>query len=79
MEHLILPIFEFGYSARCMMMVCRFLWAKPSIEDLFMSASERRLLFSGAEREELDELVTKMRTTQVGRKRKGLREKLGWY
>ena len=45
--------------------LCRFLWAKPSIEELLMTASERRLLFQEAEREELDELVTKMRTTQV--------------
>lgn len=43
----------------------RFSWAKPSIEEVMTTASERRGLFQEAEREVLDELVTKMRTTQA--------------
>lgn len=45
--------------------MCSFAWAKPSIEDVFVAASERRLLFLEAEREELDTMYTKLRNQQV--------------
>lgn len=41
-------------------------WAKPSIEDLFKCATEKRLFFPDVEREELDEMATKLRTTARG-------------
>jgi len=41
-------------------------WAKPSIEDLFKAATERRLVFPEDEREELDEMSTKLRQTTRG-------------
>lgn len=43
-----------------------FSWAKPSVEDAFRAATERRLLFPEEEREELDEMSTKLRTTARG-------------
>lgn len=52
----------------CLSPVCvstSFAWAKPSIEEIFLAASERRLLFPEDEREELDDMYTKLRTQQV--------------
>lgn len=43
-----------------------FSWAKPSVEDAFSAATERRLLFPEDQREELDEMSTKLRTTARG-------------
>lgn len=41
-------------------------WAKPSIEDLFKAATEKRLIFPEDEREELDEMSTKLRLVARG-------------
>jgi len=41
-------------------------WAKPSIEDLFKAATEKRLIFPEDEREELDEMSTKLRQAARG-------------
>jgi|EP00624_Nannochloropsis_granulata_P004244 hypothetical protein len=41
-------------------------WAKPSIEDLFKAATEKRMIFPEDEREELDEMSTKLRQAARG-------------
>ncbi len=41
-------------------------WAKPSIEDLFKTATEKRMFFPPEEREELDEMATKLRNAARG-------------
>lgn len=41
-------------------------WAKPSIEDLFKAATEKRMVFPEDEREELDEMSTRLRQTARG-------------
>ncbi|EWM26368.1 hypothetical protein Naga_100031g4 [Nannochloropsis gaditana] len=41
-------------------------WAKASIEELFKATAEKRLCFPEEEREELDEMATKLRTEARG-------------